>query len=161
MRRLILTTALLVGLAAPAWASLVTINCDDPEGFVLHHGENLLRGPGVHHEAGSVDRFGSKPTFILDSKRPNKLIVIWGSYIPEGVSEELVHALDREAKAVEADIVLRNDHQITAIEKSPQGVYTYSLYPNLNYGVITHSGYWATEEHAWASIYFGECHFSE
>ena len=35
MRRLILAAALIVGLAAPAWASLITNTCDDPAAFKM------------------------------------------------------------------------------------------------------------------------------
>lgn len=161
MRYLMLIAAFLSGLVAPAQASLVTITCDDPEGFLIFHGENILRGPGIHHEAVTAERFGSKPTFILDSKRPDKMIVLWGSYIAEGLAEELIEALDLEAEANEALVVFRDEDQITAIEPYEQGVYTYSLYPKLNYGIYTKSGHWATEEHAVAWIYYGTCSFPE
>ena len=161
MKHIAFVAVLLASLAASAESTFVTINCDDPEGFLIDHGENPLRGPGIYHEAKTTERFGSKPTFILDSKRPNKLIVLWGSYIPPGVSQDLVRRLDLETKAGEAEIVFRNDRQITGIESYEQGVYTYSLYPKLNYGIFTTSAHWVIDEHATASINYGRCSFSE
>ncbi len=162
MKRAAFIIVLLTSLRAAAEPPLVTITCDDPEGFLVVHGQNLLRGPGIHHEAETAERFGSKPTFILDPLRPKKLIVLWGSYIPPGVSRALVQALDLEGKVEEAEIVFHDERQITAIQLYEYGVNTYTLYPRIDYGIFTKSGHWVTEEQtASAWIYYGRCSFSE
>ncbi len=161
MKMLALLSCCLVILPASAAAELITIHCSDPQGFNLYHGPDELTEKFDKNVTSHADRFGSKPTFVLDTKKPGELLVLWGTFIPPGVSEELIQKLDLKAKAEQASIVFRNRRQISAIHPYKGGVNLYTLYPKLGYGVFTTHTHWQTSGKVNAYLYYGECRFTQ
>jgi len=155
---LVFVVVFLVAIPGLAWSELVTVNCDDPKGFKLTHGPNLPGEPPWNNLEQVAERFGSKPSFILDTEDPEHLLVLWGSYIAPELPPEAVEMFDLKAKAKKAMVVYRNDHQVTSIEKYQQGMYMYSLYPKLSYGVFSlHRNYTTGAAAPW--MYYGPCTF--
>ncbi len=161
MKILALISCCSVIFPASAATELITIHCSDPQGFNLYHGPDELTEKFDKNVTSHADRFGSKPTFVLDTKKPGELLVLWGSFVPPGVSEALIQKLDLKAKAERASVVFRNSRQISAIQPYEGGVYLYTLYPKLGYGVFTTHTYWATSGKVYASLYYGECSFTQ
>ncbi len=161
MKILALISCCSVIFPASAAAELITIHCSDPQGINLYHGPGDLTEKFEKNVTSHADRFGSKPTFVLDSKKPGELLVLWGTFIPPGVSEELIQKLDLRAKAEQASIVFRNRRQISAIQPYEGGVNLYTLYPELGYGVFTTHLHWQTSGKVQAYLYYGECRFTQ
>ena len=155
-----IVSAVLGGISEPSYASILTVTCEDPEGFHVEYGENMLKGQGIYKDAWRAARFGSKPTFLIDSTRPDRMFVIWGSGVPREIPEVIIKKW-LPTKAEEFQIISQDEDQVTAIQVYPGGVAMYSLYPKLEYGVFTEHREWATEEeHAAAWIYYGRCTFA-
>jgi hypothetical protein len=161
MMRIAVITMLLSFLASPTLGvvGLITVFCDDPQGFILSHGPNDLDAGFDRNVTKHVERFGSKPTFVFDSSKPQELLVLWGSYIDPDLPAGLAEALDLEAKAERATIVFNTERQISAIQPYEGGVYLYTLYPKLGYGVFVWVSHWLTSGKAKADMYYGNCRF--
>ena len=135
-RMLAILLGIFVCASSTATAAMVTITCEDPAGINLYHGPDPITGKAVESEATSSSRFGDRPRFILDTEHPEYLLVLWRGYIPEDL-EPLLDPKVLAEKATKATIVARDADQITAIEVHSQGVYAYSLFPKLSYGVFS------------------------
>ncbi|MBA7495969.1 hypothetical protein ES702_06565 [subsurface metagenome] len=147
-------------ISIPTEAALVTASCDDPSGYHVYHGPEPSRGPEIHHEEGPAKKFGSKPAFILDDRRPSEIIVLWGSTISPHLSPKLIDELNLRAKAETGTIIRRTPSEVIAIQKYENGVYMYSLYLKLGYGIFTKHSTW-TNGKATAWLYYGSCRFKE
>ena len=155
---LVFVVLVIVALPGLARSELVTVICDDPKGFELRHGPSYPELPDSDNEATMVDKFGSKPTFILDLSDPQYLTILWGSMIHPKLPEDFIDLLDLRAKAEKARIVYHNEHQITALNEYEGGVNLYTLYPKLGYGVFT-SHRNNTRGGASPYMYYGPCTF--
>lgn len=146
---------------AIAFADLMTIRCEDPLGSFLFHGPDIYDGQ-FKSRVTPTERFGSSPTFLLDSRSPTRLTVLWGSATPPGMPAELKKALESDpkhaGKASDATIVFQSDDQFTAVERYDQGVYLYSLFPKLGYGVFSDHGH-ALNGQVKVNTFYGTCQF--
>ena len=158
MSLLALVFVIMIATPGIAMSELITVNCDDPKGFTVTHGPNLPGNPPWDNEVSLRERFGSKPSFILDTDDPEQLLVLWGSYIHPRLRDKDIEMLDLRAKAKRAIVVYRNANQITAIEKYQGGVYMYSLHPKLEYGVFSLHRNYKTGAAA-PYLYYGACTF--
>lgn len=134
---------------ASAASRPTTVECDDPQGVTLYGGKQDM-----------AERFGSAPKFILDASDPKQMIVLWGSYVDSRLPEQSVDKLGLRPSAVKATIVFRDEDQITATRTDQQGLYVYTLYPKLEFGVFSAHRHWTTGETA-ANMYHGECKFTQ
>jgi hypothetical protein len=75
------------------------------------------------------------PTFFVDLTEKTVTAVI-GSTVYPGMTREQVEKI-APTKAKRLPIVHVSERQITAIDSSDGGVWVYSLFPSLGYGLIT------------------------
>jgi hypothetical protein len=104
----------------------------------------------------SQDSFtGVNLVFILDSGAPNRLTVVWGD------SKGIPKGMQLPAKATQHPIVHFSAGRITAMNNDENGVWVYSLFPALGFGVFTRQSHWGSQRyHATGSVLYAMCQFA-
>ena len=163
MRSFVLTIFLTFTAVAQA-QSILTVTCQPPKGSRVNYGippEDWLAQRDARQSRfeleTSEDSFtGVNPTFLVNRQKPERMTVIWGDTKVEGLPEELM----RTPEAKEFPIVHSSEDQITAVEAYSNGVWVYSLYPKLGFGVFTRQTHYTGVEHAIGAVFYSKCRFS-
>lgn len=129
---LLLGLALAPSIADCARAKSLTVTCDEPTGPRLEIGTQPNESaPKVKT---STDSFtGVRPTFVFNSENSTELTVIFGSTTPKGLPSGIAVA----PSGVQSKVVFMSDSQISALEEEPYGIWIYSLFPKIGYGIFT------------------------
>ena len=169
----VIMVACAAGLAKANAEPLLTISCENPDGFSIKYGTTIteriaadqkkqpeppptLRGP-------TKDGYSQKPTFIIDSDR-KKLTVIWA----ESPDDVEVRKLAKQfnipaippAPSTEAIIVSFMSEQISAIEAEPWSVKTYSFFPTFGTVFIGEQFFDVAQKNTRQIATFAHCEFS-
>jgi hypothetical protein len=153
-RRRILSSALILGLAIPGLLqaeSLVTVICDEPRGPRIDYFGN----PKTDLQEERDGFTGVNPVFILDPAPPQTLTVLWGDV---DLSHILPKELLRSPKAERHPIIHRTREQITAVDSYDKGVWLYSLFPDLGFGVFARHSHPGGQ--ALGAMYYARCRWS-
>jgi len=120
---------LAVSCRAPVEAkSLLTITCEDPKGSEMSYGRGLLGLWELKMNTLTAEYLGAHPIFLLDEDQPQKLQVTWGN--PPSVQE----AGHEQARTFDASILYATEDRITAVYRSAEAGWMYSLFPKLRIG---------------------------
>ena len=139
-------TALLLLLPIPAMSGLLTtIRCKEPTGT------RILAGPAGSFTSAPDGFTGVKPTFILNEKTPQSLMVSFGA-------SKIIGDLIPEA-ATSASIVEISRDRIVAIEKAGDPIWTYTLYPSKGVGFFTKTSLGPLDL-PYIATYHSECAFT-
>ena len=138
MRSFVLTIFLTFTAVAQA-QSILTVTCQPPKGsrvdYKISREDWLAQRDAsqsrLELETGEDSFTGVNPIFLVDRRKPERMTVIWGDTKVEGIPEELT----RPPEAKEFPVVHSSEDQITAVEAYGNGVWVYSLYPKLGFGV--------------------------
>lgn len=133
---------------------VLTATCEAPTGSRIDYGtEGLDDAAELKLTVGEDSITGSTPIFIVNDDN-RTMTVVWGGTKIPGVPLELSAPSAKEAK-----IVYRSDEQITAIEILPGGIWVYSLYPELEYGLFTRQTHWMLGKHLVGNLFHSKCTF--
>ena len=136
--------------------SVLTATCESPKGLRIDYGMDIQTLDPNKLEFSQDSFTGVKPVFIVDGDKKT-MLVIWGNTEPPGIPEALV----RPPGAKEYAIVHWSLDQITAVESNSNGVWVYSLYPKLRYGIFTRQTHWTGGGHLIGVVYHSKCRFAK
>lgn len=143
----------LLGLSVEAEATpVLTATCEAPTGTRIDYGEKFGIKAEPELTVGKDSFTGITPAFIVNDD--NTMTVLWGGTKVQGVPEEMT-----APKAMEAIIIYRSEEQITALEIVPNGIWIYSLYSELGYGVFTRQTHWVLGKHLVGNLFHSKCTF--
>lgn len=150
---LLLVSALLcAGVKAEA-KPVLTATCEPPTGPRIDYGDEKIGTRSEPKLKVQEDSFtGITPIFIVNDDET--MTVVWGGTKVQGVPEEM-----SAPSAMEAKIIYRSDEQITALEIVSGGIWVYSLYPELEYGVFTRQVHWMLGKHLIGTLFHSKCAF--
>ncbi len=144
---------ILMPVAATAQAYL-TVTCDEPRGTRLEVDETEIGKKDFGYKTESDGMTGVRPTFILNSRVSEVLTVVLGD-------SQVLHRVRTDAPtATEARIIFAKPKQITAFETAADGVWLYSLFPELSSGIISRVTHWTLNAAATAVQFHMRCRFS-
>ncbi|MGB8598259.1 MAG: hypothetical protein WCD07_12840 [Burkholderiales bacterium] len=153
---------------------LVTIACHEPKGSRMEYGASArervraeidkksepkpqLRGP-------TKDGYDMNPTFVVDSGK-KKLTVTWSESASDVKLRKQLKAANLPAPSlpptVEADIVLFEPDQISALQVTPPNAVTmYSFFPKLGTAFFTTQAHELSGKNSQQMSVFSACEFS-
>ncbi len=139
-----------------AWSEpLLTVTCEQPRGRRVDYGQGIFGTEKTKLEERTDSFTGVNPVFIIDGGTPDQLTVIWGD--TKGIPKAMQHP----TKAEQHPIVHFSAGQITAVHNFGTGVWVYSLFPKLAFGVFTRQSHWGPEgHHALGSVMHAKCQFA-
>ncbi len=128
-------------ISANVFASILTVGCDNFNGPALYYKDGKLE----------VQNDGYKNTtwtFIIDSDHPSEVTYMYkGPYAGNA---------SRKAK-----ILLNSEDQITFVDKYPEAVFLYSIYPENKIAYLTVHKTGTLGEAASANTSFSKCSFTK
>lgn len=139
-----------------AWSEpLLTVTCEPPRGRRVDYGQGAFGTEKTKLEEGTDSFTGVNPVFIIDGGTPDQVTVIWGD------SKGIPKAMQLPTKAQQPPIVHFSAGQITAVYNYGNGVWVYSLFPKLAFGVFTRQSHLGPEgHHATGSMLYAKCQFA-
>jgi len=141
----------------PVVADTMVATCSEPRGWRVDFGETQVSsGKGPEEDTDGFT--GSKPQFIYDSSNPTVLTEVTDPINVTGVSPSVVEKL-MPSEIKRYQIVAVDAKFIFAIDRGENSLWTFALYPDLGFLVITRNTAWGFPrgENAVGASYYAQC----
>ncbi len=140
-----------------ALGKTLTVVCEEPRGPRVDYGALDPLTPFTKEytlELGEDRATGVNPVFVIDLTDRKSMTVIWGD------TKTLPEAIARPPQAKVFPIVHYSDDQISAINSYSGGVWVFSLFHKLGFGIFTRQSHYTFDGNAHGEVFYSKCQFS-
>ncbi len=143
----------------------LTATCEEPRGPRIDYGAPLLGDQSIRNLEESEDGFSDiNPVFIIDDQDTQSLTVLWGNIKPfedarKAAPPELKNIIP-PLEAKQYPIVFFSADQISAVDVTSNGIWAFSLFPKLKYGIYSRVTHRVIGAHILGALYHSRCDFA-
>lgn len=142
-------------------AEFLIATCESPEGWSVEYGvKSFTADEQAKLSVGKDGMSGSNPTFFLDLSKLDYLFEITDPIKPEGLSPKVMSELDPR-KLKKYPIIHMSSSQISAIDSYKNGIWTFSLFPNFNFLIMSRQTHRSVGNHVVGATYYAKCNFDK